>query len=75
MECAETRISKCSDYAGIGVGLYADYGAAQQMYVSRGYVPDGLGVTYEWKPVIGGQQVKVDDELVLWLVKKIKAKR
>lgn len=72
MDCAETMISKRSDHAGIGVGLYADYGAAQRMYVGRGYVPDGLGITYEWKPVTGGQQVRADDELVLWLVKEIK---
>lgn len=29
---------------GLGVGLYADYGAAQRIYVRRGYLPDGRGV-------------------------------
>jgi len=75
MNRAEEIISKRSDLAGIGFGLYSDYGVAQRMYVLRGYVPDGLGTTYEWKPVLGGQQVRADDKFVLWLVKKLKTKR
>ena len=71
MDCAEAIILKQSSHAGIGFGLYTDYGAAQQMYVRRGYVPDGLGITYKWKHVSPAQQVKVDDDLVLWFVKKI----
>jgi GNAT superfamily N-acetyltransferase len=30
---------------GLGVGLYADYGDAQRLYVKLGYVPDGRGIT------------------------------
>jgi GNAT superfamily N-acetyltransferase len=71
MDHAELLISQRSDHAGIGFGLYADYGPAQSMYVRRGYIPDGFGATYEWTPVSGGQSVRVDDELVLWLMKKI----
>lgn len=74
MDRAEAIISKRSDFAGIGFGLYSDYGAAQRMYVLRGYVPDGLGTTYDWKPVSGGQQVRADDRFVLWLVKNLKTK-
>jgi GNAT superfamily N-acetyltransferase len=54
---------------GIGVGLYADYGPAQKLYAKLGYQPDGHGVTYENKPVPGGQAVRLDDSLVLWLQK------
>ena len=32
-----------SPLAGIGFGLYADYGAAQRLYVKCGYLPDGRG--------------------------------
>lgn len=71
MDHAEGMIANQSQYAGIGFGLYADYGAAQQMYVRRGYIPDGCGITYEGKPVPPGQQVMVDDDLVLFLVKKL----
>src|SRR5437868_153639 len=40
---AERRIAARSAIAGIGVGLSGDYGAAQILYVRRGYVPDGQG--------------------------------
>lgn len=52
---------------GLGVGLYADYGAAQRLYVRRGYLPDGAGLTWNNKPAEPGAMVRVDDDLVLWL--------
>lgn len=67
---AEKRISERSPMAGIGVGLYADYGPAQRMYVLRGYVPDGMGLYYKSEPVKPGQDVRVDDYLVLNLIKE-----
>jgi GNAT superfamily N-acetyltransferase len=56
---------------GIGVGLYADYGSAQRLYVRLGYRPDGRGVTYENKPALPGFTYRLDDELVLWLTKPL----
>jgi GNAT superfamily N-acetyltransferase len=44
MEKAESEIARVSPVAGIGVGMTADYGAAQRLYVLRGYLPDGLGL-------------------------------
>lgn len=67
---AERRIFERSPVAGIGVGLFADYGAAQRMYVRRGYVPDGLGIAYKGQPVKPYSSVRVDDELTLFLVKE-----
>ena len=67
---AEKRIFSHSSRAGIGVGMYADYGPAQRMYVLRGYVPDRLGLMYKRKPVKPGDMVKVDDDLVLYMVKE-----
>jgi len=67
---AEKRIFKQSHIIGIGVGLYADYGAAQRMYVLRGYVPDGLGLYYKKHPVKPGQDVCVDDDLCLYFTKE-----
>ena len=69
---AERTISERSDTVGIGFGLYEDYGAAQRMYVLRGYVPDGRGATYQHESVRGGQRICADDDLVVWLTKHLK---
>ena len=54
----------------IGVGLHPGYNAAQRLYVLRGYVPDGLGVTYDDRFVEEGEAVRFDDLLVLHLIKR-----
>jgi GNAT superfamily N-acetyltransferase len=71
MDEAEHRIGERSSIAGIGVGLYADYGAAQRMYARRGYIPDGHGLIYDNRIVPPGAQVMVDDDLVLQFTKKL----
>lgn len=43
----EALAAETSDTVCLGVGLHSGYGAAQRMYVLRGYVPDGSGVWYE----------------------------
>ncbi len=72
---AESRIEPRSPMAGIGVGLYADYGAAQRMYVKRGYVPDGRGVVYQDHTACPGESVKVDDDLVLYFTRNLVSQR
>jgi hypothetical protein len=57
---------------GIGVGLYADYGSAQRMYFRRGYLPDGRGLMYDWKPVPPGELVRLDDDATLMFTKSLK---
>ncbi len=54
---------------GIGVGLYRDYGPAQQLYFQLGFIPEGNGVTYKGQPTVAGQSYPLDDDLLLWLVK------
>ena len=71
MEEAEARIREASPVAGIGVGMDPDYGPAQRMYALRGYIPDGLGLTYEGKHVHWGDIVRVNDSLVLMLTKRL----
>lgn len=56
---------------GVGVGLFSDYGAAQRLYVHLGYVPDGKGIASGGTRVAAGATVRVDDDLVLWLVKSL----
>lgn len=72
MDEAEQTIGQRSAIAGIGVGLYADYGAAQRLYVKRGYVPDGRGLVYGHQVVKPGAQVVADDDLVLYLTKTLR---
>lgn len=68
---AENEAKAFSPLVGIGVGLTPDYGNAQKIYVKRGYIPDGLGITYKHTTVDWGMQVTVDDDLVLWFIKKL----
>jgi len=67
---AEKRVFERLPVVGIGVGMYAGYGAAQRMYILRGYVPDGLGLFYKDMPVTPGKKVLVDDNLALYLTKE-----
>jgi len=72
MDKAENEIAKKSPVAGIGVGMTADYGAAQRMYVLRGYIPDGRGLHYKDHYPVYGETVTVDDDLALYLTKKLR---
>ena len=72
MDRAEREITKVSQVAGIGVGLTPDYGAAQRLYVLRGYVPDGRGLYQKNHFPVHGERVLVDDDLALFLTKVLK---
>lgn len=73
MDEAENLAAEYSSVVGVGVGMTADYGAAQRMYVSRGYVPDGRGLAWNGRSVKHGERVAVDDELVLYFTKRLKS--
>ncbi len=66
-------ISKKRGYTniGLGVGMTADYGDAQRLYVRLGYIPDGRGLHYKCGSLQYGNQVKIDDDLVLFFTKSI----
>jgi hypothetical protein len=67
----EAEAAKRSTQVGLGVGLYADYGAAQRLYVRRGYVPDGRGIMYGNEPVEPGATVRIDDDATRMLVRSL----
>ncbi len=73
LDRAELEVSRRSRVAGIGFGLHPGYNAAQRLYVRRGYVPDGLGVTYDDRFVREGEVLPFDDSLVLHLTKDLAA--
>lgn len=68
--CEQLAATRC-DKVCLGVGLYRDYGAAQRLYVKRGYVPDGTGLWYADENVEPGKTVSNDDDLVLFLSKDL----
>ena len=76
LDTAEKEAATRSKIVGIGVGLYAGedggYGAAQRLYIKRGYIPDGKGVTYNYEPTVPGNSYPLDDDLVLWFTKKLR---
>ena len=73
MDVAEQIASQYADTVCLGVGLCEGYGAAQRMYVKRGYIPDGSGVWYQGKQCIQYETVcTVDDDLILFFSKQLR---
>lgn len=56
----------------LGVGLHSGYGSAQRLYIKRGYIPDGSGVWYQDKPLLPYTDCQNDDDLVLYLSKRLR---
>lgn len=72
MDAAEQIASQYADTVCLGVGLCDSYGAAQRMYVKRGYIPDGSGAWYQGRQCVQYETVcTVDDDLILFFSKKL----
>ena len=71
MDVAEEIAGKYADTVYLGVGLNSGYGSAQRMYVKRGFVPDGSGVWYGEKVAVPYKEYCNDDDLILYLSKKL----
>jgi GNAT superfamily N-acetyltransferase len=71
MDKAEEIVKERFDTVGIGVGIFSDYGIAQTLYVKRGYVPDGKGISKDQEYVKQGQNIVIDDDVALYLTKKL----
>lgn len=56
---------------GLGVGMTADYGNAQRLYVHLGYIPDGRGLHYKYTPLNHNDKTIIDDDLVLFMTKSL----
>ena len=72
MDVAEEISAKYADTVYLGVGLHSGYGSAQRMYIKRGYIPDGSGVWYKDAVCRQYANCKNDDDLVLYLSKKLR---
>jgi hypothetical protein len=51
--------------------MTSDYGAAQRMYIARGYIPDGRGLHYKDHYPAYGEQITIDDDTVLFFTKDL----
>ncbi len=71
LDAAEASAAKRSAVVTLGVGLHSGYGAAQRMYVRRGYVFDGSGVWYRDEPLAPYTPCVNDDDLVLYMSKRL----
>lgn len=71
MDVAEKIAAEYSDMVYLGVGLHSGYGSAQRMYAKRGYIPDGTGVWYGDAVCQAYGACCNDDDLVLYLTKKL----
>ena len=72
LDVAEAEAAKRSDKVFLAVGCHSGYGAAQRIYVKRGYIPDGSGVWYQNKQLDQYAPCVNDDDLLLFLSKKLR---
>ena len=67
LDLVEVEAATRSDCVGLNVGLHSGYGAAQRLYVRRGYLPDGSGVVVEGEVVPEGATIRLDDDPIATL--------
>ena len=72
MDVAEEIAARYADTVYLGVGLYSSYGSAQRMYNKRGYILDGTGVWYGRSQCDPYENYCVDDDMVIYLTKKLR---
>lgn len=72
LDVLEAEAAKTSGTVCLAVGCHSGYGAAQRLYVKRGYIFDGSGVWWNGKQLEQYAPCENDDELVLWMSKKIR---
>lgn len=71
LDFAENLVAKNYSAVCLGVGLHSGYGQAQRIYTKRGYIPDGTGVWYGNKEANSYSSYPIDDDLVLYMSKKL----
>jgi len=71
LDRAERAAAARARSVAIGVGLHPRHLPAQRLYLRRGYVPDGLGATYEDEYVQADEIVRFADQLVIHFEKAL----
>ncbi len=72
LDIVELESKKISSEVYLAVGVHSGYGAAQRLYVERGYIPDGSGVWYKGKQLEQYANCCNDDDLLLFMYKELK---
>lgn len=72
LDVAENEASKIADTVFLAVGLHSGYGAAQRIYVKRGYNFDGTGLWYCNNNLEQYAPCNNDDDLLLYMSKHLK---
>lgn len=72
LDIAEAEAAKRSDTVFLAVGCHSGYGAAQRLYVRRGYIPDGSGVWYQNRQLEQYAPCVNDDDLLLFMSKNLR---
>ena len=71
MDEAEKRVKEVSEYCGIGFGVTKNYGAAQILYIKRGYIPDGNGLIKNSTSIAYGEAIIVNGDIAFYLLKRL----
>ena len=71
LDIAEQEAAKFADHVYLAVGVHSGYGAAQRIYVKRGYNFDGSGVWYQGKQLEQYAPCCNDDDLLLFMSKEL----
>ena len=72
LDVIEREAAKISDTVFLAVGVHSGYGPAQRLYVKRGYNFDGSGVWYQGKQLGQYEPCVNDDDLLLFMSKKLR---
>ena len=71
LDAAEHEAARIADHVYLAVGVHSGYGAAQRLYVKRGYNFDGSGVWYQGKQLEQYAPCCNDDDLLLFMSKEL----
>lgn len=71
LDVAENIATSHGNKVYLDVCLNSEYGAAQCLYIKRGYIPDGKGLYYEEKVCEIDAVCRNNDELTLCLIKEL----
>lgn len=72
LDVIEKEAAGFTDMIFLAVGVHSGYGAAQRLYVNRGYNFDGSGVWYQGKQLGQYEPCVNDDDLLLFMSKKLR---